>query len=214
MLEVKGKGPMPTYWVGAWRRPRMQRDLTSNPVPLLAIDYCGVQRPGFLIAIGLVYAQKPYYRLESLPLGQTLALQYAQLKLMRREHPEDAYVLLASSGGYDLYRHQSNLKPFGYAAALASICGQMRNQIDCSDHFWRLRVFQRCFEGTVAVDWLCDYLDCDRDEAVRVGQDCLEAKLNHHVLAKQPFADAGYFYRFWQDDKPEKCLLSRLNTPL
>ncbi|NJK72357.1 MAG: PAS domain S-box protein [Synechococcaceae cyanobacterium SM2_3_60] len=107
MLDVKGKGQMPTYWVGERYRPQEHSASSENPVPLLEtpVDYCGVQRPGFPIAIGLYHNQKPYYRLESLALSQALALQYAQLKLTRHEYPEDNYLLLAYEGGYHLYHH-------------------------------------------------------------------------------------------------------------
>ena len=70
-----------------------------------------------------------------------------------------------------------------------------------------LAVYEKCFVGTEAVEWLMRVQDLTRDEAVRLGQSLVERGIFHHVLDEHPFRDGNFFYRFYADEPPEQRIL-------
>lgn len=64
----------------------------------------------------------------------------------------------------------------------------------------KLKLYQRCFLGNEAVDWMVQRVKVSRPDAVKLGQKMLEKGLIMHVLDEHPFKDEGLFYRFREDD--------------
>ncbi len=62
------------------------------------------------------------------------------------------------------------------------------------------RVYERCFVGRDAVDWLCASHALAREDAVTLGQRLCDLCLLHHVLDEHEFADGYFFYRFFADE--------------
>lgn len=56
---------------------------------------------------------------------------------------------------------------------------------------------------SLSVVWLVKNESLSRTKAVKVGALLIERGLLHHVLDEHPFEDAGYFYRFVQDEAGE-----------
>jgi hypothetical protein len=65
---------------------------------------------------------------------------------------------------------------------------------------YKLKLYQRCFLGNEAVDWLVKNLKITRTEAVEVGQKLINDKIIHHVVDEHPFQDEPLFYRFYEDE--------------
>lgn len=62
------------------------------------------------------------------------------------------------------------------------------------------RTYPACFIGREAVDWLRARHGLSVGEAESIGQRFLEKGRVRHVLDEHPFLDAGYFYRFREDE--------------
>jgi small-conductance mechanosensitive channel len=82
-----------------------------------------------------------------------------------------------------------------------SLLERMRDAqgVPVADRRYRLRVYQRCFVGCEAVDWLVGALAISREEAVEIGRVLVERGAIHHVVNEQPFKDGHFFYRFRAD---------------
>lgn len=64
----------------------------------------------------------------------------------------------------------------------------------------KLKLFQRCFLGTEAVDWIVTKAKLSREDAVTLGQKMIEKGIFHHVLDEHKFKDEDLFYRFNDDE--------------
>ncbi|AFZ43935.1 pleckstrin/ G-protein interacting- domain protein [Halothece sp. PCC 7418] len=84
-------------------------------------------------------------------------------------------------------------------AALVEAIRQAPDLIKNNRH--KLRVYPKSIVGSELVDWLCNYLNCSREEAVKVGQSLVDAGWLHHTWDKHNFADEALLYRFYQDER-------------
>ena len=64
----------------------------------------------------------------------------------------------------------------------------------------KLKLFQRCFLGNEAVDWIVKQTKVSRPNAIKIGQTMLEKGIFHHVLDEHQFKDENLFYRFNADE--------------
>ena len=65
---------------------------------------------------------------------------------------------------------------------------------------YKLKLFQRCFLGNEAVDWIVKQTKLSREDAVAVGQKMIDKGIFHHVLDEHKFKDEELFYRFQEDE--------------
>lgn len=63
----------------------------------------------------------------------------------------------------------------------------------------KLKLYQRCFLGNEAVDWIAKQAKVSRTDAVKIGQKMLEKGLFSHVIQEHNFKDESLFYRFNED---------------
>lgn len=64
----------------------------------------------------------------------------------------------------------------------------------------KLKLYQHCFLGNEAVDWLVAHFNIPRQKAVIIGQNLVTKKIIHHVSDEHFFKDEPLFYRFYQDE--------------
>lgn len=64
----------------------------------------------------------------------------------------------------------------------------------------KLKLFQRCFLGNEAVDWIAKKTKLSREDAVAMGQKMIDKGIFHHVLDEHKFKDEELFYRFHEDE--------------
>ncbi|MFM2315576.1 MAG: hypothetical protein RLZZ04_4854 [Cyanobacteriota bacterium] len=64
---------------------------------------------------------------------------------------------------------------------------------------YKLMLFQRCFLGNEAVDWIVKKVKVSREDAIALGQKMLEKGIFQHVAEEHPFKDEPLFYRFNED---------------
>lgn len=65
---------------------------------------------------------------------------------------------------------------------------------------YKLKLYQRCFLGNEAVDWISQRVNISRPDAVKLGQQMLDQGICHHVLDEHQFKDEPLFYRFNEDE--------------
>ena len=64
----------------------------------------------------------------------------------------------------------------------------------------KLKLYQRCFLGNEAVDWIVKQTRVSRADAIKIGQTMLDKGIFHHVLDEHQFKDENLFYRFKADE--------------
>lgn len=64
----------------------------------------------------------------------------------------------------------------------------------------KLKLYQRCFLGNEAVDWMTKNAKVSREEAINLGQKMIDRGIFHHVLDEHKFEDKELFYRFNEDE--------------
>jgi hypothetical protein len=64
---------------------------------------------------------------------------------------------------------------------------------------YKLMLFQRCFLGNEAVDWIVKKVKVSREDAIALGQKMLDKGIFQHVAEEHPFKDEPLFYRFNED---------------
>lgn len=80
--------------------------------------------------------------------------------------------------------------------------------IKVEDRKWRFKTYPKCFIGTEAVTWISKYSGVSRKEAVRIGQEFLDAEVFHHVCRDHTFKDDYLFYRFQEDEDGNRHILN------
>ena len=64
----------------------------------------------------------------------------------------------------------------------------------------KLKLYQRCFLGNEAVDWIVEQTKVSRPAAIKIGQIMLEKGIFNHVLNESQFKDENILYRFKEDE--------------
>jgi hypothetical protein len=171
------------------------------------VEPCGIQRPGFPVTLGVKYLNRAFYFDSISWTDENAALDHYRARVDRPLGPNETCILLTTLNGFRLCVSTPEVKSFPYEEGLVKICQMMRQEVSVQDRSWGLRTFKKVFVGSEAVSWLEQHLRFTREEAVNLGQACLEAGLFTHVLEEQGFADEFLFYRFAVDGDPDKRAL-------
>ncbi|WP_041698930.1 mechanosensitive ion channel domain-containing protein [Thalassoporum mexicanum] len=86
---------------------------------------------------------------------------------------------------------------------LETLAAKMRapDGVEVKDRRYLFNVFERCFVGAEAVQWLMRICGMTKTEALRAGQLLIDGGYVHHVLDEHGFEDEYYFYRFFADEQ-------------
>lgn len=86
--------------------------------------------------------------------------------------------------------------------SLRQLAQEMRSEqgVEIKTRRHKLKLYQRCFLGTEAVDWLAAKTKLSREDAVSIGQKMIDKGIFHHVLDDHQFKDEPLFYRFHTDE--------------
>ena len=74
------------------------------------------------------------------------------------------------------------------------------NGVEIRTRRHKLKLYQRCFLGTEATNWIVAKTKLSREDAINLGQKMVDKGIFHHVLDEHQFKDEHLFYRF-NDDK-------------
>ena len=86
--------------------------------------------------------------------------------------------------------------------SLRQLAMEMRSEkgVEIKTRRHKLKLYQRCFLGNEAVDWIVRQTKLSREDAVIIGQKMIDKGLFHHVLDEHKFQDKELFYRFGEDE--------------
>ena len=86
---------------------------------------------------------------------------------------------------------------------LQNVVAKMRNVggVKIKDRRHLFKIHSNCFVGSEAVEWMVEKLNISREQAIQLGQRLMDEKIIYHVVHKESFQNANFFYRFYWDDK-------------
>lgn len=86
--------------------------------------------------------------------------------------------------------------------SMRQLAQEMRSEqgVEIKTRRHKLKLYQRCFVGNEAVDWIVAKIKLSREDAVVLGQKMVEKGLFHHVMDNHKFEDDNLFYRFNEDE--------------
>ena len=86
---------------------------------------------------------------------------------------------------------------------LQDLVARMRgkNGLKIKTRRYKIKLYQRCFLGNEAIDWLVENFNLTRPKAIRLGQKLIDKKIIHHVTDDHNFKDEALFYRFYKDEE-------------
>jgi hypothetical protein len=77
---------------------------------------------------------------------------------------------------------------------------KMWQSLEVKDRSYHLKVYEKCFVGSDAVDWLRKHVECSEREALSVGNMMITANIFHHVVDGHWLKNDALFYRFTADE--------------
>ncbi|MFP4132986.1 MAG: DEP domain-containing protein [Halothece sp.] len=182
------------------------------------VQYCQVARKdqtGKVEVIpGIAYYGKFFVRGEIFSLSQkNRAIAYSRQRFS--EYQEQVYILLVEEKDrLTLWYENSEVTPlssennqyftdFISTIDLNQLVFKMRSKegVKRTNRRRGFRTFRKCFSGREAVNWLQQYLQISREDAIRLG----ERLLNHNLLSPltinvKSFQDRELLYRFTADE--------------
>lgn len=86
--------------------------------------------------------------------------------------------------------------------SIRQIATEMRSEtgVEIKTRRHNIKLYQRCFLGNEAVDWITKRVKISRTDAVALGQKMIDKGIFCHVLEQHQFKDEGLFYRFKDDE--------------
>jgi len=86
--------------------------------------------------------------------------------------------------------------------SLRQLALEMRSPtgVEIKTRRYKIKLYQRCFLGNEAVDWISKKTKISRIDAIKLGQKMLDKGIFNHVTDQHQFKDESLFYRF-QDDQ-------------
>ena len=86
--------------------------------------------------------------------------------------------------------------------SVRQLAQEMRSEqgVEIKTRRHKLKLYQRCFVGNEAVDWITKRTKLSREDAVTLGQKMIDKGIFHHVLDEHQFEDEELFYRFNEDE--------------
>ena len=99
-------------------------------------------------------------------------------------------------------RAPSSSKPRGnQRIGIRQLGTEMRSPqgVEIKTRRYKLKLYQRCFLGNEAVDWIAKKAKVSREEAIALGQKMIEKDIFQHVSNEHQFKDEPLFYRFNED---------------
>ncbi len=146
--------------------------------------------------------------LYQLSMSHELSIDRAEELAQRwlAEHPETSWDTLGELLATDQVIYQQGVLadvPRLTPAQINLLVEQMRGTkgIDIRDRWDHFRLYRKCFIGYEAVQWLIKSQNISKQEALKLGQTLIEAKVFHHVHDEHDFEDDYLFYRFYLDEE-------------
>jgi hypothetical protein len=191
------------------------------------VQYCKLKDKDKLIS-GIIYNGNVFVRAKAFPREELEAAikECREEYLDHEERSQIATLLIKEPTSVGIWMHNKKYKPEDGTIisktentptssniatkpptdtnriSLRQLGLEMRSEqgVEIKTRRYKLKLYQRCFLGNEAVDWIVQRVKISRQDAVILGQKMLEKGIIHHVVDEHPFKDEGLFYRFKDDD--------------
>lgn len=130
--------------------------------------------------------------------GVGIWMQNNNYKLDQTSNPESEKHSASESVSATAVKSKTNVNRI----SVRQLALEMRseNGVEVKTRRHKLKLYQRCFLGNEAVDWITKKVKISRLDAVQLGQQMLDKGICCHVLDEHQFKDEPVFYRFSEDD--------------
>lgn len=105
--------------------------------------------------------------------------------------------LNGQSRGSQKLSDQETITPLSLRLNLTSVMNDLRQARTLLERnrWYRLQHYKSCLVGAELIDWLCSHYQCDRAQAIIIGQRLVGRGLLVHVMEEHDFEDGPFFYR-------------------
>ena len=171
---------------------------------------------------GLIYNGNIFIKAQSFDIEelQTAIKECREQYLDHEERSQIPTLLVKGEKTVDIWMQDNRYKPDSTALpekktsesksssgnlnriSVRQVAAQMRSPkgVSIKTRRYKLKLYQRCFLGNEAVDWMVEHLKISRSEAVQIGQKMIDKNLVHHIVDDHEFRDEPIFYRFYEDE--------------
>lgn len=182
-------------------------DVLVNPVPQVWFKSFGDSSLNFDLMVWTRDPEKQfllksdlYYRIEQTLRHHQIEIPFPQRDLhLRSTHIDEFLKTLKQPASQNTVSSESSENSkFCQSVNLDDIISQMQGAegVEIKDRWYRKNLYPACFIGAEAVDWLMRTQNCQKDEAIALGQLLCDRALIHHVSDDLSFMDGYQFYRF------------------
>jgi hypothetical protein len=191
------------------------------------VQYCKIQS-GDQTLSGLIYNNNLFIREKAFPKEEIEAAikECREEYLDHKERSQIATLLVKGKNSVGIWmqnnKYKSNIIPNsseqttakpqsspdnfppkgnGQRISIRQLAIEMHSEqgVEIKTRRYKLMLFQRCFLGNEAVDWIVNKVKISREDAIALGQKMLDKGIFQHVTNEQQFKDEPLFYRFNED---------------
>jgi len=183
-------------------------DVLVNPVPQVWFKSFGDSSLNFDL---LVWTREPtkqfplrsdlYYRIEQTLRHHKIEVPFPQRDLNLRSTHIDEFLKILKQPASEktaVQSESSGKNKLCQSVNLDDIISQMQGAegVEIKDRWYRRNLYSACFIGAEAVDWLMRTQNCQKEDAISLGQLLCDRAIIHHVSDDLSFMDGYHFYRF------------------
>ncbi|MBE9042994.1 hypothetical protein IQ255_00995 [Pleurocapsales cyanobacterium LEGE 10410] len=86
--------------------------------------------------------------------------------------------------------------------SVRQLASEMRSEkgVEIKTRRHKLKLYQRCFLGNEAVDWIAKRAKVSPEEAIALGQKMIDKEIFHHIFDEHQFKNEDLLYRFYEDE--------------
>lgn len=133
-----------------------------------------------------------------IPTGKSFEMSQKWLEQNQQESIETLYLSLKNG----LIKIEGNNLINLYSREITNLVNKIRgeNGLEIKDRIYRFKTYSKCFVGSELIQFLINYSQITKSEAIELGQSLIDQKIIHHVTDDHDFKDDYLFYRFYVDE--------------
>lgn len=191
------------------------------------VQYCKIQS-GDQILSGLIYNKNLFIREKAFPKEEIEAAikECREEYLDHKERSQIATLLVKGKNSVGIWmqnnKYKANIIPGSseqptakqssvdtsppksnaQRISIRELASNMHSErgVEIKTRRHKLMLFQRCFLGNEAVDWIVAQVKVSREDAIALGQKMLDKGIFQHVANEHQFKDEPLLYRFNEDE--------------
>ncbi len=133
-----------------------------------------------------------------IPTGKSFEMSQKWLEQNKQESIETLYLSLKNG----LIKIEGDNLINLYSREITNLVNKIRgeNGLEIKDRIYLFKTYPKCFIGNELIQFLINYSQITKSEAIELGQSLIDQKIIHHVTDDHDFKDGYLFYRFYVDE--------------